>query len=1450
MVKLLNIDHPATFAISNHSLPYLATASVAGTVDVDFSNKASLQVYSSFGKTCGLKTKKNQPLVSVDIESKVYDLAWSADNSLLAGALESGVVQFYNADKLTNSESEASSSPTDFVVHSATNHSAPVRALAFNNIKQNILLSGSANNEIYIWDTNKLSANESPLTPTGTPYESAASSANQATTSASVGASSAVAKSDEINCLAWNNSISHIFALATTKGITSIWDLKSKKKVLNLNYLSTTQQGSNIRANLSSVVWHPTQSTKLVTVSDLDSLPVILQWELRFSKLPEIIFGNGLSSANNSNTLSTNDVIKGHTKGILSVSWNHADPDFLLTSGKDSQTLLWDMKLQELVASYPLHAQKPATINAMDDYTNKRGEEWVFKTRFANKNPEIFAAASYNGKVVLQTLQDTSSNRPDDDKIIAENNAAEVAVSASKKTSAESETDFWNAISENDSSNGISGSPSGIENEIDHCEDIKPCIFIKKAPKWLSNPCGVKFAPFGNTFVQIKKSDNGMGSQVIIAKMKPDATHSESLKDLKSVLLASEDSNSSDVNDLINKSTEADKDFELLLLESRLELLNAITEEQNKVEDDKNEDKDISNSEANIFDDIAASAEDSADTDVLPTISVYTPSGAFNLFSQDEKEDNLKSLLIHAKFSKFVSESLSQNMITEALIAALNSKDPNLLMLVLGKYFEENKGNVLSRLLFNTSSTTVTTTEASDPLSKISDNIDDLISNANIANWKEIIAAIKCYTELNSDKFNTKLEMLAHRLYSANMREEAIKIYFVSGSLLNLCSIWLEELKEAELKIAGDSPDLSEHKSYSDIYYSLVHHLLIKIFLFKHKLGISLIDNTTFKKLNGLILDFADFVIDDDKELVKLLVASLPENFDGVNIIKIRINEVPEATKTASKKRLGNRLSGVMNGSSNPSMPSNRNKYMIPQQASSPYSPSIPASPRAQPQLSRASNSYAPPSVGNVSAVGSSQVPQASSSLAPPPATNTAKPAKSNHRARYVQTPQPTAPAPMLNGLGVNNNANNPYAPQSVPATNPSMASSLYIPQIPSAPASIGSTYTPQPSFGGVPTGNNFGLSAATPPLISNNSSGSVYSSLQNPSKVKKAGHEGWNDLPDAFAAVTSKATKRKAAPIATAPVVTSMGSSTPGPGTPLSSKILPPPPMGNSRRTSFASNTPPQQMPAVVPPPPQVNKYAPQSSTSAFNSPRMNSTSSFGTPPSQSNSYGAPPQGSSYGAPPQNNLYGAPPQGNSYGAPPQGNSYGAPPQGNSYGAAPPTNPYGAPPQSNSYGTPSSNLQLQQVLAPPPQNGMSGLKSPTAEESIAREEAEAAVDAAHATPAKYPTGDRSHLSPEGQKIYTGLTMKLQYIKPQVPPKYAKKIADTEKKLNLLYDQMNNNELNDKILSLLQQLIDKLEVKDFISAHAIHLDLGTNYTNEASSWFLGIKRVIDLLEAAS
>lgn len=234
----------------------------------------------------------------------------------------------------------------------------------------------------------------------------------------------AVARADDFDCLDWNKRTAHILATGSSGGTMTVWDVKNKRESLTLNNLG--------RKPVSAIAWDPAKTTRLVTAIPHDTDPVILVWDLRNANAPE-------------------KVLRGHDGGVLSLSWCTQDSDLLLSCGKDNRNICWNPQTGDS------HGEFPVVTN------------WTFQTKWNPHNPGLMATASFDGKITIQSIQNT---KPDTDR-----------ASASQSQNVDDDDFFSKAQVQ----------PQG------------PRFTLQKAPKWLQRPSGASFG-FGGKVVSFKTS--------------------------------------------------------------------------------------------------------------------------------------------------------------------------------------------------------------------------------------------------------------------------------------------------------------------------------------------------------------------------------------------------------------------------------------------------------------------------------------------------------------------------------------------------------------------------------------------------------------------------------------------------------------------------------------------------------------------------------------------------------------------------------------------------------------------------------------------------------------------------------------------------------------------------------------------------------------------------------
>ena len=79
---------------------------------------------------------------------------------------------------------------------------------------------------------------------------------------------------------------------------------------------------------------------------------------------------------------------------------------------------------------------------------------------------------------------------------------------------------------------------------------------------------------------------------------------------------------------------------------------------------------------------------------------------------------------------------------------------------------------------------------------------------------------------------------------------------------------------------------------------------------------------------------------------------------------------------------------------------------------------------------------------------------------------------------------------------------------------------------------------------------------------------------------------------------------------------------------------------------------------------------------------------------------------------------------------------------------------------------------------------------------------------------------------------------MQRVKAQAPQSFRAQVIDTEKRLNILFDHLNNQDLlKEDTIQDMVILSRALHSRDFGLAQSIHVDLLTNKNDECGHWMV-------------
>jgi protein transport protein SEC31 len=90
---------------------------------------------------------------------------------------------------------------------------------------------------------------------------------------------------------------------------------------------------------------------------------------------------------------------------------------------------------------------------------------------------------------------------------------------------------------------------------------------------------------------------------------------------------------------------------------------------------------------------------------------------------------------------------------------------------------------------------------------------------------------------------------------------------------------------------------------------------------------------------------------------------------------------------------------------------------------------------------------------------------------------------------------------------------------------------------------------------------------------------------------------------------------------------------------------------------------------------------------------------------------------------------------------------------------------------------------------------------------------------------------------------------MQRVAAKAPATFAPQVKDTQKRLNLLFDHLNNEELvQPSTIEQLLELSQAIQSKDYNLAQKLQVDIQRDKTDECGNWMVGVKRLISMSKA--
>ena len=964
---------------------------------------------------------------------------------------------------------------------------------------------------------------------------------------------------------------------------------------------------------------------------------------------------------------------------------------------------------------------------------------WTFETRWNPSNPNFIATASFDGKIAVQALQNSTTNLPTQGELQASDDA-----------------DFFNRSQKEPQSVGFS---------------------LSKAPKWLQRPCGANFG-FGGKLVSFKniKPDAGAAvSSISITPFAPDDRVASSIGSFEEAM------NARDLSEICKERisaalTEEQKaDWMVMQTLTAPDSRAALTEylgfpsvdtgkadsakkasmsDEGQAEDGSlqtGQSAEAKNNRLSAF--FEGRDNDAFLSDLAATKGAKTNS-PFQIYSGSESDvdKRITRALILGKFENALDASLEEDRLSDAFMIAICGGPPCIERVQKAYFGKQKNGPNYLRLL----------------ASIVGKNLWDTVYNADLANWKEVMAALCCYA--TPEDFPDLCEGLGDRIEeglkggntATNIRKDASFCYLAGSKLEKVIDIWIREMEENEKAKTED-----EGSPFA-VHVRCLQTFIEKVSVFREvtRFVDSDTNATSGWKLAALYdryVEYADILAANGQlQAANKYLNLLP---DAYPVARLARNRVASATQKAI-------VQAPTRSAANAS---------VPQRGQPVNTSNLPQ--RSQPRSQTPANPYAP---------------AASSQAANPYAPSGASP---NKGTAY----------PSQNGY-----------PQNQPLQQSSRQPVSMVPP----PTSFGSMHSN-------PTGappRNFTSSPSVPP----------------PSQARDMSN--WNDMPESF--FKPPPPRRSTPSIAPQGMIPNPGSqgATPGSGPPhygtqpRATPPLGPPPKGpvgppprnfspstgafpsqqhsmdrpsSSAANTYAPSQPQQATPNSIPPPqrppiprgpspynappsgpPPSNRYAPSPGTQ---------TSQTEQPPPLSTRHGPPPP-NPYASPSTTGFPQRPPSQPSVGPPP-----GGPPRG--------------PPQGRPTSSGQNAMQTQQGNLPARRYRKSSNLITLPKQEYTKTQSVA-------------SGDRSHIPADAKPVFEILSSEFQRVKVKAPSQFKAHVVDAEKRLNLLYDHLNNEDLltSDTVESMVE-LAEAIRTKQYEQAQAIHIEIVSNKSDQCGQWMV-------------
>ncbi|KAK9306240.1 hypothetical protein QLX08_002977 [Tetragonisca angustula] len=490
---------------------------------------------------------------------------------------------------------------------------------------------------------------------------------------------------------------------------------------------------TNSKVRWKVVQWHPDVATQLCLASEEDQAPIIELWDLRFATSP----------------LKT---LQNHQRGVLSIAWNLHDSDLLLSCAKDNRILCWN----------PNSDAANGEVICELAQTN----QWNFDVSWCPRNPGLVVGTSFDGHATVYSL-----------------------LGGQQQMSIETSDKIVDSFPGMDP---FTHAPPPVQTE--------PAVVLTKAPKWLKRPFGASFS-FGGKLVIFENGPvdpnlpPNSNRKVIISQVVTQPELIQRSNELEEVLKNEQYNDyckgkADNTADIYRKKIwncvgayfgeNVTKDI-LNLLGYNIEAMNNKLNQFVPQEDIDNITEGVGNLNnvlnGNVIDGSMAFDAIAQESKKASMATLKNKNMQINV--SDDEDGLITQAILLGNIEAAVSLCFANKRYADAVILSM-AAGPDLLARTQYRYFSEHSGALNS--LIN---------------SLVSENWADVVNNADINCWKEVLIGI--FTHTNSQERSTLCDMLGDRLASCDnvmLKEQAQICYVCSGNLNKMVESSNVEIQE------------------------------------------------------------------------------------------------------------------------------------------------------------------------------------------------------------------------------------------------------------------------------------------------------------------------------------------------------------------------------------------------------------------------------------------------------------------------------------------------------------------------------------------------------------------------------------------------------------------------------------------------------------------------------